>query len=99
MSSDDKLVLKIPVIIEKDTVGYHAFCPIFKSIHVDGETEDEAFTNIEEAVDVYILSLIKHDEPIPLGVFDMKSRKEMRKIYHTFNPPKPKHLKHILAAI
>ena len=96
---EDKLTLKIPVVIEKDTIGYHAFCPMFKGIHVGGETEDKAFKNAEEAIDVYFMSLKKHGEPIPLCAFDMKSRKEMRKLYHTFNPPGPTHLKHVFATI
>lgn len=99
MKAADKLVFKIPVVIEKDTIGYHAFCPIFKGIHVDGDTEDMAFENAREAIDVYLMSLIKHNEPIPLCAFDMKSKKEMRKIYRIFNPPEPTHLKHVYAAI
>lgn len=96
----DKPVLKIPVVIEKDTIGYHAFCPMFKGIHVDGETEDQAFENAREAVEAYLMSLVKHNEPIPVCAYDdMQSRKEMRKLYRTYRPTKPSYLKHVLATV
>jgi predicted RNase H-like HicB family nuclease len=54
------------VILEKESVGgYHAFCPALKGCHSEGETEADALQNIREAIEVYIESLVAHNEPIP----------------------------------
>jgi predicted RNase H-like HicB family nuclease len=54
------------VILEKESAGgYHAFCPALKGCHSEGETEAEAMRNIREAIEVYLESLIAHNEPIP----------------------------------
>lgn len=64
----DNTKFRIKVIIEKDTHGYHAYCPSFKGLHVGGETPPEVMQNAQDAVTLYIESLIKHNEPIPVGV-------------------------------
>lgn len=58
------------VIIEPDhkedgTEAYHAFCPILKGCHTWGYTQQEALTNIKEAVEAYVEDLTKAGEPIP----------------------------------
>ena len=54
------------VILEKESVGgYHAFCPALKGCHSEGETEQEVLENIREAIELYLESLITHNEPIP----------------------------------
>jgi predicted RNase H-like HicB family nuclease len=54
------------VILEKESVGgYHAFCPALKGCHSEGETEADAMQNIREAIEVYLESLVAHNEPIP----------------------------------
>jgi predicted RNase H-like HicB family nuclease len=51
------------VILEKEpTGGYHVFCPALKGCHSEGETEAEALQNIREAIELYLESLIAHDE-------------------------------------
>lgn len=63
----DKLTLQISVdiVIVKDGSEYHGFCPPFKGLHVPGKTVKETLKNAKEAIAGYIISLIKHDEPIP----------------------------------
>jgi predicted RNase H-like HicB family nuclease len=57
------------VVIEEDAFedgrkAYHAFCPGLKGCHTWGHTYDEALTNIQEAVQLYIEDLIEAMEGI-----------------------------------
>jgi len=62
--------LRIRILVEPDDDGFHAYCPELKGVHVYGESEQEAVENAKTAADLYIRSLIKHDDPIPLGVLE-----------------------------
>jgi predicted RNase H-like HicB family nuclease len=62
-----KLTLKFRVIMERDGDSFHAYCPAFKGLHVDGATEKEAFSNVREAAVVYLNSLAAHQEALPIG--------------------------------
>lgn len=54
------------VILEREAVGgYHAFCPALKGCHSEGETVESALQNIREAIELYLESLVAHNEPIP----------------------------------
>lgn len=57
----------VPISIETDTEGYHAYAPALAGCHVGGDTREEARANIEVAVRLYLASLIKHGEAIPQG--------------------------------
>ena len=59
--------IQVRVFVERDTVGYHAYCPALPGLHVDGDTIDEAFSVAEEAVRAHTLSLVKHGDPLPVG--------------------------------
>ena len=58
----------VQVVIELDGAGFHAFCPALKGLHASGDTEVEALENAKDAVIAYLKSLIKHSDPIPIGV-------------------------------
>jgi len=60
------LLVQIPLILEPDENGYHAFCPALKGLHVDGETESETLENAKEAISVYLDSLCLHGDPLPI---------------------------------
>lgn len=62
--------LKLLIVVEPDDGGWHAYCPDLKGLHVAGETQKEALANATEAAKLYIGSLLKHNEPIPVGVQD-----------------------------
>jgi predicted RNase H-like HicB family nuclease len=62
-----RLILSVRVVVEKDSDGFHAFCPAFKGIHVYGASEDEAVSNALHAAQLYIDSLIRKGEPLPVG--------------------------------
>ena len=59
---------KINVTIEPDVNGYHAYCPALKGLHTCGDTKEEALRNAGDAAVAYLQSLIKHGDPIPVGV-------------------------------
>jgi predicted RNase H-like HicB family nuclease len=46
--------------------GYHAFCPALPGCHGEGDTLDDAITNIREAITLYLESLQAHGEPLPV---------------------------------
>jgi predicted RNase H-like HicB family nuclease len=45
--------------------GWHAFCPVLKGCHTQGETFDEALRNVKEAITLYLESLLEHGELAP----------------------------------
>jgi predicted RNase H-like HicB family nuclease len=55
------------VILEPEPGGgFHAFCPVLKGCHTQGDSLEEALRNIREAIDVYLESLRAHGETIPV---------------------------------
>lgn len=63
-----ELKLRVRILVEKDEAGFHAFCPDLRGLHVGGETEAEVQANVKDAVISYVGSLLKHNDPIPVGV-------------------------------
>ncbi len=56
---------KLTILIEKDEYGYFAYCPELKGCHSQGDTFEEALSNVKEAVDLYIETLdFKEDNMI-----------------------------------
>jgi predicted RNase H-like HicB family nuclease len=68
------LAFKIAYVVEEDEGGFHAFAPAFKGLHVDGNTRDEATRNLIKGLQVYIESLAKHGDPLPVGPGPPNSR-------------------------
>ena len=73
------LEFKVMIIVEPDGEGFHAFCPSLKGLHVDGKTKEEALHNAAKTAILYLESLIRHGDPIPIGididVHELKQRK------------------------
>jgi predicted RNase H-like HicB family nuclease len=64
-------ILKVDVVIEPDEDVYHAYCPVLEGCHSSGDTETEAFENIQEAVRLHLEVMIEDGKPIPgIGVLD-----------------------------
>lgn len=63
-----EIKLRIRVLMERDEGGWHAFCPDLKGLHADGTTEAETLKNVNDAIIGYMESLLKHNDPIPVGV-------------------------------
>jgi predicted RNase H-like HicB family nuclease len=67
INQEASLTLKVRVIVEPDENGFHAYCPAFKGLHVDGASQQEALRNASEAALVYLNSLAANREAIPIG--------------------------------
>lgn len=66
MTNNNKQIHNYTVILEKEEDGgYHAFCPILKGCHSQGDTFEEAIYNITEAIELYLESLMADNLPIP----------------------------------
>jgi predicted RNase H-like HicB family nuclease len=50
-------IYKVNVNIEKDEHGYYAYCPVFEGCQTQGDTFEEALSNIKEAIELYIETL------------------------------------------
>ena len=61
------ITLKISAVIEPDEGGYHGYCPALRGLHVDGATQKETLNNLKDAITVYLTSLSKHGDPLPIG--------------------------------
>lgn len=58
--------MKFRVTLERDEDGsLVAQCPTLPGCISEGKNREEALTNIKDAVQGYLASLKKHDEPIP----------------------------------
>lgn len=72
------LKIKITVQVEKDGDSFYAYCPGLKGLHVDGATEDEAVDNAIKAASLYLSSMIRHDDPLPIGADFSAEEKALR---------------------
>ncbi len=61
------LLLRVSIVVEQDGDRFHAYAPALKGLHVDGDTEEEAAGNAREAIVVYLDSLARHQDPLPVG--------------------------------
>ena len=66
MENSKKQIYNYTVLLEKEQDGgYHAFCPILKGCHSQGDTVEQAIENITEAIELYLESFIADSQPIP----------------------------------
>ncbi|MEE3715747.1 type II toxin-antitoxin system HicB family antitoxin [Tumidithrix elongata RA019] len=66
MNGNCKQTYNYTVLLEKEEDGgYHAFCPVLKGCHSQGDTVEEAIANMTEAIELYLESLIADNLPIP----------------------------------
>ncbi len=55
------------VVLEKGEDGFVvAHCPALPGCWSQGQTRAEALRNIREAIELYVESLIEHNEPVPI---------------------------------
>ncbi len=63
--------MKYRTIIEQDEDGnYLVQCPSLPGCISEGKSRDEALVNIKDAIQGYLASLKKHNEPIPPPIED-----------------------------
>ena len=67
-NGSNKIEFQVEIVVEPDGDEYHAYCPALKGLHACGATVKEALNNARDAAAAYIESLIKHGDPIPIGV-------------------------------
>ena len=61
--------MKFRILIEQDKDGMFVVeCPTLPGCVSQGKTRKEAVKNIKDAMEGYIESLKKHNEPIPLPI-------------------------------
>lgn len=65
-----EIKLQVRIFVEPDGNAYHAYCPELDGVHIDGETEENAVKNCLTAIEAYLLTLLAHGDPIPLGCMD-----------------------------
>ncbi|MCK4761215.1 MAG: type II toxin-antitoxin system HicB family antitoxin [Candidatus Aminicenantes bacterium] len=85
-----KLTFEIPIIIEPDNGEFYAHSPALSGLHVGGKTEEEALVNAVDAAIAYLKSIIKHGEPIPIGIECQREHKPA-----SMAPPPPMRLREI----
>ena len=61
--------MRYTVILEpEEEGGFHIWCPALKGCHSQGDTEEEALGNIQEAIAAYLESLRDEGSPLPIDV-------------------------------
>ena len=61
--------MRYRVYLEQDEDGvFVATCPALPGCVSQGKTRSEATSNIREAIEGYLESLRKHNEPVPPGI-------------------------------
>jgi predicted RNase H-like HicB family nuclease len=58
------------IIVDKDEPGFYSYAPSLKGLHMGGETEEEARKNAIEAAELYLKSLLKHGDPLPIDILE-----------------------------
>ena len=65
----------LTVIIKKDTDGnFLAICPALQGCYVDGETQQEALSAIEDVIKMHIESRLGNNELIPEEIYSKQMR-------------------------
>ncbi len=63
--------MKYRILIEQDEDGvFVAECPALPGCISQGNTRLESLANIKEAIEGYLYSLKKHNEPIPPSIYE-----------------------------
>ena len=60
--------LTLPVILEGDQDGYFVSCPALQGCYSQGETYEEAMTNIKDAMRLHLEDRLANGEEIPEAV-------------------------------
>jgi predicted RNase H-like HicB family nuclease len=51
------MLYKVSAVIEKDENGYYAYCPQLEGCQTQGDSLEEALSNIKEAIELYLETL------------------------------------------
>ena len=59
----------VTVIVVPDGDQYMAYCPAFRGLLMDGSTIEEALDRTAAGLALYLDSLRRHDDPLPVGPY------------------------------
>lgn len=62
------LTFRVQLTVEPDQDRFHGYCSDLPGVHVDGDTEEEAFERLKAAVRFHLEGLMQADAPVPIGV-------------------------------
>ncbi len=62
-----QLKFRVPIIVEPDTIGFHAYSPVLKGLHMGGDTEREALANARKIAKDFLEIMLQGGLPIPLS--------------------------------
>ncbi len=72
-----QLKFRVPIIVEPDTVGFHAYSPALKGLHMGGDTEQEALENARKTAKDFLEIMIQDGIPIPLSILSWDEAKKL----------------------
>lgn len=55
----------LPIVIEKDNHGYFATCPALQGCYSQGETYEEVFENVKDAIKLHLEDIEKSGDITP----------------------------------
>jgi predicted RNase H-like HicB family nuclease len=58
------MLKKLTIIVEQDEYGFYSFCPELKGCQSQGDTFEEAYENIKEAIELYLETLSPIEEEV-----------------------------------
>ena len=56
----------LPIILEQDKDGYFATCPDLQGCYSQGDTYEEAFDNIKDAITLHLQDRLGEKEDLPV---------------------------------
>lgn len=84
--------IQLAVVVTPDGDEFFASCPALKGLHIDGATEQDARENACAAAGVYLSSLIRKGDPLPIGLDVSKVREPfLDRVKHALLPNRPMH--------
>jgi predicted RNase H-like HicB family nuclease len=72
-----KLIFRVPIIVEFDSINYRSYSPSLKGLHMDGDTEKEALENARKTARDFLEIMIRDGIPIPLGILTWEEAKKL----------------------
>jgi predicted RNase H-like HicB family nuclease len=69
----------VRIVVETDSNGFYSYTPSLKGIHMGGDTPEEALENAKEAAQLYLKSMLKHGDPIPIDILEPTTDQKVSK--------------------
>lgn len=79
MAFPKQIMFKVGYVVKPDDERYVAHCPQLDGCFTWGYTFEEAEDNIRKLIPQFLGVLIRHGDPIPLGIVEAHSHREKGK--------------------